>query len=73
MSPHGKRTRSALRVAVATTAVTALAFLPRLSAAVDPAHIDPAALPRGADPAGVYMVRDTIRDGERRVPATETG
>ena len=73
MSHHGKRTRTALRVAVATTAVTVFALLPRLSAAAEPAHLDPAALPRGADPAVVYMVRDTIRDGDRTVPATKRG
>lgn len=73
MSHHGKRIRTALRVAVATTAVSALAFLPRLPAAADPAHIDPAALPLGADPAVVYMVRDTIRDGDRAVAATTRG
>jgi hypothetical protein len=54
-------------------AVTALAFLPQLPAAAEPAHIDPAALPRGDDPAVVYMVRDTIRDGDRRVAATKWG
>ena len=73
MGPHGKRTWTPLRVAVATTAVTALALLPLVSAVADPAHVDPAALPRGADPALVYMVRDTIRDGDRTVPATQRG
>lgn len=72
-SDHGKRTRKALGVAAATAAVTALAFLPRLTAAADPAHVDPAVLPRGADPAVVYLVRDTIRDGDRWVPATKRG
>lgn len=69
----GKRTRMYLRVAAASTAVTAVAFLPQFPAAAGPAHIDPAALTRGDDPAVVYMVRDTIRDGDRRVPATRRG
>jgi hypothetical protein len=72
MDFHGKRTRY-LWVAAATTAVTAFAFLPPLPAVAEPAHIDPAALARGDDPGVVYMVRDTIRDGARRVPATQRG
>lgn len=35
--------------------------------------IDPAALPRGADPAVAHLVRDTIRDGDLRVAATTRG
>jgi hypothetical protein len=38
-----------------------------------PDHLDPAALPRGADPEIAYLVRDTIRDGELRVRATSLG
>jgi hypothetical protein len=73
MDVHGKCKRMYLRVAAATTAVTVVASLPQLSSAADPTNIDPAALPRGADPTVVYMVRDTIRDGARRVPATKRG
>ncbi|MGZ5405926.1 MAG: hypothetical protein ACXWDL_14835, partial [Nocardioides sp.] len=73
MDFHGSRTRMSLRVAAATTAVLVFALLPQLPTAAEPANIDPAALPRGADPALVYMVRDTIRDGARRVPATKRG
>ena len=72
MAFHGKRTRH-LWGAAATTAVTAFAFLPQLPAAAEPGHIDPAALPRGDHPAVVYLLRDTIRDGARRVPATHRG
>lgn len=73
MDFHGRHTRaSSLRVAAATV-VTAFALLPQLSAVAEPAHIDPATLPRGADPALVYMVRDTIRDGDMKVPATRRG
>lgn len=73
MNVHGQRTRTALRVAVATAAFAALAALPQLSAATEPAHLDPAALPRGADPAVVHLVGDTIIDGDRTVPATRRG
>ncbi len=57
---------------VAVTAVTA-ALLPVLTTSAAPSRLDPAALPRGADPAVVHLVRDTIRDGERRIPATTRG
>ena len=73
MDLQRKRTRTSLRLAAATTAVTAVALLPQLPAGAAPAHIHPAALPRGDDPAVVYMVRDTIRDGDQRVPATRRG
>ena len=73
MSPFRTRARAALGLAVAMTAVAALALLPRLSAVAEPAHLDPAALPRGADPAVVHMVGDTIRDGDRSVAATRRG
>ncbi|GAW48886.1 MULTISPECIES: hypothetical protein [unclassified Nocardioides] len=49
-----------------------VAALPR-AAAQDATGIDPAALPRGADPAVAHLVRDTIRDGDLRVPATTRG
>lgn len=73
MSSYGTRVTAALRLVVAMTAVTVLALPPRLSAVAEPAHLDPAALPRGADPAVVHMVGDTIRDGDRTVPATRRG
>ncbi len=73
MNFNRKRTRISLLTAVAAAAVTAVALLPPLPAAAEPNHIDPAALPRGDDPAVVHLVRDTIRDGDRRVPATKRG
>ena len=73
MDFHRKLTRTSVLVAVAATAVAAVAFLPQFPAAADQTRIDPAALPRGDDPAVVHMVRDTIRDGDRRVPATKRG
>jgi hypothetical protein len=57
----------------ATTAAAAAAFVPQVGAAAEPPHIHPAALPRGHDPAVAYLVRDTIRDGRLRVPATKRG
>ncbi len=72
MDRTSRRTRTVL-ITMATTAATAAALLPQAAAGVEPPHIDPAALPRGADPAVVYMVRDTIRDGDLRVPATRRG
>lgn len=36
-------------------------------------RVVPSSLARGADPAVVHLVRDTIRDGDRRVPATRRG
>lgn len=59
-------------LAVAVMAGTAAA-VPQASAAAAGHAIDPAALPRGADPAVVTLVRDTIRDGAQRVPATKRG
>ena len=73
MDFRGKRTRAYLRLAAATAATAAM-FLPQFPATAGPPHpIDPAALSRGADPAVVYMVRDTIRDGGLRIPATRRG
>ncbi|QIK74475.1 hypothetical protein [Nocardioides piscis] len=72
MTHHGKHTGAARRIAVAAIAFTALALVPGLSGAA-PSDIDPAALPRGADPAIVHMVRDTIRDGDQTTPATRRG
>lgn len=64
--------RVAVLVAVTTTAL-ALPVVAPSAVGSAPAPVDPAALPRGADPAVVHLVRDTIRDGERRVPATRRG
>lgn len=70
-------TRSGRRATSASllVAAVALAFplLPPAAVGTVAASVDPAALPRGADPAVVHLVRDTIRDGERRVPATRRG
>ena len=63
-----------LRVLVLTTICAAVATLLAAPAApAAPDRIDPAALPRGADPAIAHLVRDTIRDGDVRVPATTRG
>ncbi|TIC85917.1 hypothetical protein E8D34_12515 [Nocardioides sp. GY 10113] len=62
------------RLAVAVALVVAAALLTASPAVGRGApHIDPAALPRGDDPSVAYLVRDTIRDGDRRVPATTRG
>jgi len=60
---------------VVTAVVSALAavVLPLLPVSAASPRIDPAAMPRGADPAVVHLVRDTIRDGDRRIPATRRG
>ena len=51
--------------------VTAVAVAPGGSAAPARAtDVDPAALPRGADPAMAYLQRNTIHGGALRVPAT---
>lgn len=70
-------TRSGRRATSASVLVAALALAasalspPAVGAAASP--VDPAAMPRGADPAVVHLVRDTIRDGDRRLPATRRG
>lgn len=73
MDFHGRHTRAFSLGVAAATVVTAFAFIPHLPAVAEPVHLDPAALSRGADPAVVYMVRDTIRDGDMKVPATRRG
>jgi hypothetical protein len=65
--------RSFLRVLVAAACAASGALLTWLPAAAAPPGIDPAALPRGDDPGLAYLVRDTIRDGASRVPATTRG
>lgn len=56
-----------------TAAACAAALLTAVPAEADISHLDPASLPRGADPAVAYLVGDTIRDGTRQVPATTRG
>lgn len=74
MDFHGKRTRTILRLAAVTAATATTAFLPQFPAAASSQpHIDPAALARGDVPAVAYLVRDTIRDGALRIPATKRG
>lgn len=73
MDVHRTRTRTHLRIAAVATAIAAVALTPLAPAAAEPAHLDPAALARGANPAVAYLVRDTIRDGDRRVPAPRRG
>ncbi|MEQ6900291.1 hypothetical protein [Nocardioides sp. YIM 152588] len=67
--------RSGIRAATAVLGIaTALAaVLPQATAQRDVAHIDPAALSRGADPDVPHLVRDTIRDGDLRIKATTRG
>jgi len=67
------RSRTFLRIALAAACAVSGVLLARLPADAAPAGIDPAALPRGADPDVAYLVRDTIRDGAARVPATTRG
>ena len=73
MDDHGRLTRALLQVAAVVLVVIATVPVPGLPARADPTPLDPAALPRGGDPAVAYVVRDTIKDGERRVPATRRG
>ena len=61
------------RAAPLAVAVTLAAVLTPVPATAGLPHLDPAALSRGADPAVVHMVRDTIRDGDLRIPATRRG
>ena len=68
---YRKATRLVRRTALATPLVLAIGLLPQASA--DVPHLDPAALPRGADPAVAHLVRDTIRDGADTIPATRRG
>lgn len=61
----------ALALTVATAGLVTVGV--PLAVQAQPAHIDPATLHRGPDPTITYLVRDTIRDGDRRVPATTLG
>lgn len=62
------------RLALAAAFVTIASMLAAPAAQTSsPVRLDPAALDRGADPAIAHLVRDTIRDGNLRVPATVRG
>lgn len=61
------------RLALAIAVAAGLALATQTSATAEPEHIDPAALPRGDNPAVAYLVRNTIRDGDLRVPAPKRG
>lgn len=66
--------RTLRRLALAAAGATLTPMLVASPAAAgDPDRLDPAALERGSDPAIAYLVRDTIRDGDLRVPATTRG
>lgn len=70
--PSKGATRS-VRLVMVTAAATAAALLPPGPATAAAPHIDPAALSRGENPSVVYMVRNTIRDGNIRIHATHRG
>lgn len=74
MDVLARSARNATRATLllATTVAVAAAMLPTPVAGAS-APVDPAALPRGADPTVAHLVRDTIRDGDRRIPATRRG
>ena len=67
------RARPALLLAVVAALLLAGVLAPRGTAAPAGERLDPAALPRGADPGVAMLVRDTIRDGALTVPATHRG
>jgi hypothetical protein len=60
-------------VSIAVAAATLVASPMPAPATAGAPHVDPGALPRGEDPGVVHMVRDVIRDGDLRVPATTRG
>jgi hypothetical protein len=68
-----RRSRASLRIALAAACAFSGALLTRPTADAAPAGIDPAALPRGDDPAVAHLVHDTIRDGAARIAATTRG
>lgn len=71
---HKHRTgRIAPLLATAVMAAVVPAAMASPGARNDPPHLDPAALPRGANPGVVYLVHDVIRDGDLRIPATHRG
>ena len=71
----GQRARPGRRVASVGLVVAAMALIGPVPADARGAatHLDPAALPRGADPAVVHLVDDTIEDGALEVPAATGG
>ncbi len=73
LTPSGRRTTSASLLVAALALTSSLLSTPAAALGAAASPVDPAALPRGADPAVVHLVRDTIRDGDRRVPATRRG
>jgi hypothetical protein len=68
-----RRTRRVAMLVAAATAALGVATLPPSAVGAATSPVDPTALPRGADPSVVHLVRDTIKDGERRVAATRRG
>lgn len=69
----GSSSRRLAGLALATAALALAGSLAQVPVKASVDHIDPAVLPRGADPAVIHLVRDTIRDGGRRIPATRRG
>jgi hypothetical protein len=74
----GAHARLAVAFAAAAAVLTAVGSAGSAGSAVSDVtavvtRIDPSSLARGADPSVVHMVRDTIRDGDRRVRATRWG
>jgi hypothetical protein len=63
--------RLGLSLLTATATVAALLAQAPARADVDP--IEPASLPRGADPRVAYLVHDVIRDGDLRIPVARQG
>jgi hypothetical protein len=73
MDVRGRRRASAWLLGAVVALASTASVLPQRTASADPSALDPAALPRGADPAVVHLVRDTIRDGTLRVRAPSRG
>ena len=73
MAHTGRGPQRLRRLVLTTVCATIATLLAAPAATAAPDRIDPTALPRGADPAIAHLVRDTIRDGAARVPATTRG
>lgn len=73
MADRTATARHIVRRALLTALAAATAAATVLPAGAGSTRIDPAALPRGGDPAVAHLVRDTIRDGHTRIPATTAG
>lgn len=73
MSDATSRCRYRATTAVLGVMAAMVAVLPQAVASGGEGHIDPAALPRGADPAVAHLVHDVIRDEDLRAPATTRG